>query len=199
MLGTYWVGPSLQVVFCYLVTQGSAVSVFCFGKILALYSDHRYLFQIGDLFYRTMFESQFLFLLIFLLKLGSPVTSVCVLCVPRAVSTYWAGSWGHWENMPTPGVGHCAMCGVRMLHREKLWHICYGWVCVPQSSVIQVWLPEWGSWELVEPSRGGAQWDVFRSLETCPGRGYGTLVPTFLCFSVSQPRGEQCYCQLLPP
>lgn len=122
------------------------------------------------------------FSLICLLKLGSPVTSICVVHVPRAVSTCWAGSWGHQENMPTPGAHEWKV----MVH--LLWLISG-----PQRSVIQIWPPRWGCWELVEALRGeGAWWDVLRPLGTHPGRGCGTLVSTrFLHFFVSQPCGER--------
>lgn len=68
---TGWVLPSrwsfiIYLLFHYLVTQWSAASVLCFGKILVLYSDQSYTFQIwsaltGDPFHRAMSEGHSLF------------------------------------------------------------------------------------------------------------------------------------------
>lgn len=76
--------------------------------------------------------------------------------------------------------------------------------CPPKFRVFKTQSLGWGLWEAMEPLRGTAQWEVFRSLKGALEGDSGHPESSLFSF-VSRPWGEQfallsapCHCHLTP-
>lgn len=72
-----------------------------------------------------------------LLKFGSPVFSVCVVCIPRVGSVCWAAFWGHQENVPTL----CTRSVAERFSEKSYSVLAMVWISVPMGLCVQSLVP----------------------------------------------------------